>query len=94
MQYKSIDNLEYVIIGHEVITPYNPETETPAEYGDAFLVNARGDIPESWLSAELDDEPSNPRHKFANGDHKYFRWDSEAEFRAAEPEVEDDDPAN
>lgn len=91
MQYKSTGSLEYVIIGHEVITPYDHEAETPAEYGDAFLVNARGDIPESWKDAELDSEPSNPVHKFAGGGHKYFKWSSEAEFRAVEPEQENED---
>lgn len=86
----------YEVVGAVVTEPaaFNESGEllTQAVIDNRCHVNAQGSVPESWGEPV---QPSPAFRVFANGDTKFYRFDTLEEFRAIEPaEDEDNEPTD
>ena len=86
MSYHQTDWGRYEVVGHVVtkaaVTDEQGEITEPAVIDDRCHVNAQGNVPDSWGEPV---EPSPAFRIFANGDTKFYRFDSLEEFRNIEP---------
>lgn len=95
--------MEYNVIGIIIRIIDNSDTENPTtEVLQGFHLNARGEVPESWLPFELTEAnaqrlndnsfmpPTVPYRIYQEGVTRYFRFPDEQSFRAVEPEVGDE----